>query len=113
MASRENKLSRKHKLLPLKHEEGEDSDYNGVDTCESISQEFDRRSENERNLETPKNNSWVNYEDGHDFEGISIDSARFCVDFEGFKSNEVGNVKKYKDKFHNMLQNVDEEEILE
>ena len=109
MASRENKLSRKHKLFPLKHGEGEDSDYNGVDTCESISQEFDRRSENE----IPKNNSWVNYEDGHDFEGISIDSARFCVDFEGFKSNEVANVKKYKDKFHNMLQNVDEEEILE
>ena len=95
MASQPNKLSRKRKLFPLKH--GEDTDYNGVDTFESINQEFDRRTENE----IPKNNSWLNYEDQHD------------LDFEGFNWKEVANVKQYKDKFINMLQNVEEKEHIE
>ena len=95
MASRPNKLSRKRKLFPLKH--GEDTDYNGVDTLESINQEFYWKTENE----IPKNNSWLNYEDRHD------------LDFEGFNWKEVANVKQYKDKFINMLQNVEEKEHIE
>ena len=110
MASRENK-----KLFPLKHGahgEGKDSsDYSGVDTCETISQEFD--SENESNFETPNNNSWVNYEGRHDFEGIPINSDRFCVDFDGFKSKESGNVERYKNKYHNMLQDLNEDEEIQ
>ena len=57
--------------------DGEDTDYNGVDTLESINQEFDRRTENE----IPKNNSWLNYEDRHDLEGFYINSD---FNFEGF-----------------------------
>ena len=104
MASQPNKLSRKRKLFPLKH--GEDTDYNGVDTFESINQEFDRRTENE----IPKNNSWLNYEDRHDLEGFYINSD---FNFEGFNWKEVANVKQYKDKFINMLQNVEEKEHIE
>ena len=105
MASRPNKLSRKWILFPLKH--GEDTDYNGVDTLESINQEFDRKTENE----IPKNNSWLNYEDRHDL-GNYINSD---LNFEGFNWKEVADVKQYKDKFikYNMLQNVEDKEEIE
>ena len=89
MASRSNKLSRKRKLKALKH--GEDHDEIYVDTFDTINREFDS----------------LNYEDGHDFEGFYVDSD---FDFEGFHCNEGGNLKEYKEKFINMLQNLEEEE---
>ena len=49
----------------------------------------------------------LNYEDVPDFEGFSGNSE---IDFEGFHGNEGGNVKDYKEKFINMLENLEEEE---
>ena len=95
-SSRSNKLS---KLKALRH--GEDHDYNYVHTFDTINKENNRISENK---------SSINYEDGHNFEGFYVDSD---LDFEGFHCNEGGNLKEYKDKFINMLQNLDEEEHLE
>ena len=126
MASQHNKLSRKRKVFPFKvfpfkvfpmknggidtsiDTDETDTDYNALDTLESINQEFDRNTANE----IPKNNSWVNYEDRHDVEGFYTNSD---LNFQGFNWKEVADVKQYKDKFikYNMLQNVEDKEHIE
>ena len=93
-SSRSNKLS---KLKALRH--GEDHDYNYIHTFDTINKENNRISENK-----------FPYEDGHNFEGFSVDSD---LDFEGFDSNEDINLKEYTDRFFNMLQNLEEEGHLE
>ena len=130
MASQHNKLSRKRKVFPFKvfpfkvfpmknggidtsiDTDETDTDYNALDTLESINQEFDRNTANE----IPKNNSWVNYEDEHDVEEIFYTpSETNSDDFKGFNVKEVAGIKQYTDKFikYNMLQNIEDKEEIE
>ena len=94
-SSRSTKLS---KLKSFRHEE--DHDYTYVETFDTIHKQFDRISE-----------SSLNYEDGHNFEALHVDSE---CDFEGFDCNETVNFKEYNDRFLNMMQNLgnNEDEIV-
>ena len=115
MASRSNKLS---KLKAYSH--GEDHDYiyedeNGhnfkgfdVDSDFDFKKYKDKFINMLQNLDEEEHLELKNYVDSD----IDLD-LDFDLDFEGFNSNEGGNLKEYKDKFINMLQNSEKEEHLD